>query len=201
MNSKWYASTLFLLLFILFGAFQEKGTTPNQEIVLEFVDTQINKKNIENTISDIKEKLLDVGVENIVIQETKDGTLTISYFSTFNVQKVKEALAKQHLFALHKKQDKNQNNNSSSKYNIDIHELTNETNISSLEDKFIFEIKYSSDRFTTNNTLASLRNLEVNKANQLYKTAYKTNKNNLFFKDHTSHKEPEVRAGPNYYKI
>jgi hypothetical protein len=67
MNAKWYISTLFLIL-IYFGEFHEQVSIPNQEIVLEFVDAKINQKNIKNTITDVKEKLLKIGVSNIKIQ-------------------------------------------------------------------------------------------------------------------------------------
>lgn len=201
MNSKWYASTLFLILFILLGAFKEKNVIPNQEIILEFVDTKTNKKDIKNIISDVKESLLKIGVEHIVIHETKNKKLKISYFSSLNVKKVKEVLLKENQLTSNKKQNNRKNKNTSSNYNIDINEIINDVDISNLEDKFVFEIKYNSDRFTTNNSIVSLKNIELNKANQLFKTAYKTNKKNPFSKDRTSYKEPEVRAGPNNYKI
>ena len=50
MKTKWYFGALFLL-FISFGVFQEQVSIPNQEIILEFVDTNINKKNIEVTVA------------------------------------------------------------------------------------------------------------------------------------------------------
>lgn len=197
MNSKWYSCTFFLILFILFGAFQEKGSTPNQEIVLEFVNTNINKQEIKNTISDVKEKLLKVGVENILIIETKERKLKISYFCTLNVDKVKQALEKEDLLSYNNQKENKDNKSSSNKYKIDIHQLNNGTYISSLDDTFIFEIKYNSDRFSTKNLTASLKNLEINGVNKLHKTAFRISRNDPFTKDHTSYKEPEVRAGPN----
>ena len=76
MNAKWYISTLFLI-FSLFGAFQERVSIPNQEIVLEFVDTKINRQNIENTIANVRKKLRNIGASNITLRETKNGTLKI----------------------------------------------------------------------------------------------------------------------------
>ena len=199
MNVKWYISTLALIL-IYFGASQEQVSLPNQEIVLEFIDTKVNKKDVKNTIADVKEKLLKVGVSNIKIKETKNGTLKISYYSVVHINNIKEALAKENQLFLNKNSDNKENNTTSSDYNIAaIYDLTNEVDISNHNDKFVFEIKYNSDRFTTNYNAAFLRILKVHKANQLYKTAYKANKNDPFTKDYTSHKEPEVRAGPNKY--
>jgi hypothetical protein len=195
MRIKWYASTLFLI-FIYLGAFHEKVTIPNQEIVLEFVDTKIKTKEIKNTIANVKEKLKKVGVSNITIEETKDGTLKISYYSKVGVKNVKKAFAKDFQFLLNQDSENNKNDYKYSDYNIDIYELSDNSDLSNFDNNFILEIKYSSERFTTNHSNIFLRNLELQKANQLYKTAYNISKNNPFTKDYTSYNEPEVRAGP-----
>lgn len=196
MNAKWYISSLFLILIYL-GGFHEQVSIPNQEIVLEFVDAKINQKNVKNTITDVKEKLLKIGVSNIKIQETKSGTLKISYYSIVHIDTIKKALAKEHQLVLNR-QSKN-NKNTSSDYHIDIYQLTNESDISNSDTEFIFEIKQISNRFTTTYNDAFLRSLTTYKTNQLFKTAYKVNKKNPFTKDRTSHEEPEVRAGPRIY--
>tara|TARA_B110000240_G_C13509581_1_gene458410 strand:+ start:1841 stop:2437 length:597 start_codon:yes stop_codon:yes gene_type:complete len=198
MNAKWYISTLFLIL-IYFGEFHEQVSIPNQEIVLEFVDAKINQKNIKNTITDVKEKLLKIGVSNIKIQETKSGTLKISYYSIVQIDTIKKALAKEHQLVLNK-QSKN-NKNTSSDYHIDIYQLTNESDISNSDTKFLFEIKQISNRYATTYNAAFTRSLTTHQTNQLFKTAYKANKKNPFTKDRTSHEEPEVRAGPRIYCI
>jgi hypothetical protein len=200
MNVKWYISTLFLLL-IYWGGFQEPISARNQEIVLEFFDTKTNQKNIESTSTDIQEKLLKIGVSNIKIQETESGTLKISYFSIVPIETIKAALVKETELVSKQKSKNNKNNTPSSNYNIDIYQLTDEADLSNLDDKFIFEIKYNSDRFTNNYNYAHTRSLQIHNTNQLFKTAYKANKKSPFTKDRTSHKEPEVRAGPCIYDI
>ena len=198
MKAKWYFSTL-LLIFICFGAFQEQVSIPNQEIILEFVDAKINNKNIENTIAEVKEKLLNVGVTNINIKKTQNGTLKISYYSVFDINDIKEELAKQNKLVLNKNSDHKEQNKNSSNYNIDIHEITSETDISNSDYKFVFDVKYNSDRYTNYNYYAFIKKTEQHKADQLFKTTYKVNKNSPFTKDKTSHTEPEVRAGPKSY--
>ena len=199
MNTKWYISTLFLL-FSLFGAFHEQVSIPNQEIVLEFIDTTINKESIDHTIADVKEKLLTVGVSKVTIKETQNGTLKISYYSAIAVDDIKKVLGKDQEFVLNQNSENKEEDETASEYNIDIYELTNETDVSNTsDDKFVFEIKYHSDRFTTNSFPAFLKNVEENKSNQLFKTAYKAYKNNPFTEDKTSYKEPEVRAGPLHF--
>lgn len=198
MKSKWFFSLLFLILFACFGAFQEKVNIPNQEIVLEFVDENINKEEINNTITNLKETLLIAGVANINIKETKNGTLKISYYSAVTVDNIKAIIAKENSIAFNLNSENNNKNLPVSDYKFDIYELANEVDVSDLKDKYLFEIKQTSDRFTTNPSLAFLKNIELKKANQLFKTALTANKKNPFTKDRTSHQEPEVRAGPNY---
>ncbi|AUC86400.1 hypothetical protein CW731_14415 [Polaribacter sp. ALD11] len=198
MQAKWYISTFFLL-FLYFSASQEQISIPNQEIVLEFIDSKINKKNIKNTVAKVKEELIKLGVVNITIKTNKKGTLKISYYSAVGINNIKEVLKSQHKLILNQNSKDKEDNNNSSNYNIDIHELTVKTDISNLDDQFVFEIKYNSDRFTTVNYLALAKNLEQHKTDQLYKIAYKVNKNNSFTKNRTSYKEPEVRAGPQNY--
>ncbi|MEE9408963.1 MAG: hypothetical protein V3V28_12910 [Polaribacter sp.] len=183
-------------MLIYLGTFQEQVSRTNQEIVLEFVDTKINKQEISATITSIKEKLLKVGVSNIKVQETQKGTLKISYYSFVHTTDIKEALVLENQLTLNKKSENKEKEKATSTYNIDIYEVTNQTNISNLNDEYIFEIKVNSDRFTTNYNYISIRNLETYKADQLFTSAYKANKNDPFTKDYTSHQEPEVRAGP-----
>ncbi|MGJ8744869.1 hypothetical protein [Polaribacter sp.] len=200
MKAKWYLCTLFLL-FICFSAFQEEVTIPNQEIVLEFVDTKIDKKDIESSIAEVQEKLLKIGVANITINKTHNGTLKISYYSAFHIDNIKEKLAQDHTIVLNKNSDPKEKNNSSSKYNIDIHELTNETDISNADFHFVIEVKYNSDKLTTYNSFAFIKKTDQVKANTLFKTTYKVNKNNYFIKDRTAYNEPEVRAGPQSFLL
>ena len=200
MNSKWYVSTL-LLIFIYFGAFHQEVSIPNQEIVLEFADTKVNQIDIRNTIDDVRKKLLKVGVSNINIQETKKGVLKISYYSVTNIDNIKEALLEENHLVVNENSDNQEDHNSSLEYKINVYELTNGTHISNQDDSFIFQIKHYSERSTINHNYAFVKNVIDLKTNQLFKTAYKAYKNNPFSKDNTSHKEPEVRAGPVVFNI
>ncbi len=197
MKAKWYISTLFLI-FLYFGAYQEQVSSPNQEIVLEFVDTKINNEDIESTIADIKEKLQNIGVSNINIKKSENGTLKIAYYSAVHIDNIKKELVAENSFVLNQNSDKKEQNKGSFNYNIDIYEITNESEISNLDFKYVLEVKYNSDRFTTHNYYAFLKKFEQSNINQRYKTAFKSNKSNIFIEDKSSYKEPEVRAGPKH---
>lgn len=196
MKSKWYFGTLFLL-FACYFALNQQVSIPNQEIVLEFSDAKINKEEVKNTITDVKEKLLNVGATNIKVLETENGTLKISYFSLVNIDNIKDVLLNKNKIALNQSSKNQKKENDSSNYSLDIYELSDETDEFDLNDTPLFQTKYTSERFTFNNNYASLkRELEILKANQLYKTAYRLTKNDSFSKKNSSYSEPEVRAGP-----
>lgn len=121
MNAKWYISTLFFL-FTLFGAFHEEVSTPNQEIILEFVDVESNKNAIDITIADIKEKLLNAGVSNININKAKNGSLKISYFSNVDVITIKKVL-QENILIVHQDSKNNQKEKFVFDYSLDVYEL------------------------------------------------------------------------------
>lgn len=195
MRDKWYIISLFLLLFIVFGAFQEQNTTPNQEIVLEFVDGKINNQNKKHTITEVKEKLLKAGVKSISVKETKTGVLKISYYSIFNANHIKLLLAKEVNLVL----DENEKEDSSNKYNLNVYELNDFLGASNPKDKYLLEIKLNSDRFT--NPIAFIKSIELPKDNPLFTPFFKVNKSIVFTKERTSYQEPETRAGPLDYSI
>jgi len=196
MKSKWYIGVLFLL-FACIGAFQQQVTVPNQEITLEFVAADVDQKDISNAIADVKEKLQEIGVSDIIVKETKGNTLKISYYSATPIQNIKEVLLEENQFVLNQKSDdKKEKNSTDADYKIDVYELTNETDIAHHNDDLVFENIYKFDRFTVNHNHGFVKSFKDSKADQLFKTAYNTYKNNPFAKDCTSHKEPEVRAGP-----
>ena len=90
--------------------------------MLEFVDTKINRQNIENTIANVRKKLRNIGASNITLRETKNGTLKISYFSIVDVENIKEAIIKGNKFVLDKNTENKDKNNTTSDYSIDINE-------------------------------------------------------------------------------
>lgn len=196
MNAKWYISTLFFL-FTLFGAFHEEVSTPNQEIVLEFVDVESNKNAIDITIADIKEKLLNAGVSNININKAKNGSLKISYFSNVDVITIKKVL-QENILIVHQDSKNNQKEKFVFDYSLDVYELNKEINSSNLNDSYVLEHQFISDRFITSDYQVLLKSFDDHQTHQQVKTKYRVNKNIFLVKEISSCTKPEVRAGPFY---
>ena len=195
MNAKWYFGALFLIC-SYFGIFREEVSVPNQEIVLEFIGTEVDQQDIKNAIDEVRTKLLEIGVSDITIEEAESGTLKISYYSAVHIDNIKKALLDEtQLLVNDNSKDKEEHQNSL-EYKINVYELTDTTDLSKRNDTLVFDIKYHSDRFTNDQNDCVAKYTKNSKANHLYKTAYKSYKSNPFIKDYTSHEEPEVRAGP-----
>lgn len=200
MKTKWYACAL-LSIFIFLAAIQENTCVPNQEIVLEFVNLNTTEKDIDKTIFNVTERLVEAGASNINVQETENGALKISYFSIVNVANIKKKLLKNNVLDGNDNPFKDQEENyplsdNESNYNINVYELSQESEISDFDGNSILEIKYDSHRYTNTQTFASINTILENKANNLFKIAYRLNKKRLIIADNTSNKIPEVRAGP-----
>ena len=202
MKAKWFIGAL-LFFCLCFGAFQDKVYEPNQEIVLEFVGVKNHKKNIDNTIFDVKEKLLRAGATNIEVKETKKGALKISYFSVVNASDIKEILSEDDLLGLQNSSKKQQENfpfsKSTSSYNLDVYELNTDVELSNLDKNAVLEIKYDAQRFSTNQNYASLANVQIKEANKVFRTCYTFHKSLSIVKDNKPHCKPEVRAGPIHF--
>lgn len=202
MKAKWFIGAL-LFICLCFGAFQDKVHEANQEIVVEFVGAKNHKKNIDNTIFDVKEKLLRAGATNIEVKETKNGALKISYYSILNAADVKEILSEDHLLGFHNRSKKQQENfpfsKKSATYNLDVYELNTDVEILNLDNNAVLEIKFDAQRFLTNQNYASLESIQVKEAVKVFKTYYTFHKSLSIDKDNKPHCKPEVRAGPMYY--
>ena len=202
MKSKWYISALIIIL-TLFGAIsQQQSTVPNQEIVLQFTNTSITAENTQNTIAIVKKQLQELGVSNIQVKETESGILKITYYSDVDVASIKETFSKENSLILDytfnnqsEKPLKFPFNENSISYNLDIYEIQNSNDVEwDLNGTSVVELKAESNRFSNPNIYAFINAIEITKS--IEKVAYKIHYNIAIAIDNTSHKIPEVRAGP-----
>jgi len=132
MNSRRYIGALIIVLTFLGVVYQQQNTIPNQEIVLQFTNAKVTSVDTQNTIALVKEKLQNLGANNIQVKETVEGTLKITYYSTTNVSHIKKSLSEENSLSLGynlNNQDKKSSNlpieNSSISYNLKVYEIQN----------------------------------------------------------------------------
>jgi hypothetical protein len=203
MNSRRYIGALIIVLTFLGVVYQQQNTIPNQEIVLQFTDAKVTSVDTQNTIALVKEKLQNLGVDNIQVKETVEGTLKITYYSTTNVSHIKKSLSEENSLSLGynlNNQDKKSSNlpieNSSISYNLNVYEIQNGNNADwNFVENTILQIKSDNERLFNPNVFVSIIVSDDKEAGN-YKVAYNTFRNIALAIDKASHNIPEVRAGP-----
>ncbi|CAH8283924.1 hypothetical protein EV196_103411 [Mariniflexile fucanivorans] len=204
MKAKWYIST-FIFIFTLLGVVNHNQIPePNQEIVLQFTHLKVSANEAENAIAIVKKQLQAIGVDNIQVEEQATGGLKITYYSDKDAASVKKILSDAHVLALdnassssNEKPSKSPSNKKTSTYNLDVFEINKQDAGTGFGGTCALELKSDYNRFFI--PIASVPNNElvVKDIEQLEKEAYKFHKNSALAIDNTSHKIPEVRAGPN----
>ncbi|OUS00565.1 hypothetical protein A9Q86_10155 [Flavobacteriales bacterium 33_180_T64] len=202
MNSRWYISTLIILLTLLGGiASKQHASVPNQEIVLQFTSDEVTSIDTQNTIAIVKQQLQTAGVENIQVLELESGQLKISYYSNSDVASIKALLSKEKVLDIaYSSQDGNQGESPSEDksiiYNVDVYEIQHGDDVSDLEGKLALETKVESDRFFNPNVFISKDDIDEKELNRIVSVAYKFHSANAITLDNRLREIPEVRAGP-----
>lgn len=201
MKAKWYIST-FIIVLAFFGFNQEQELTPNQQIVLQFVDNHVRSNEKENTIAFVTKQLQSFGINDVKVEQHEQGIIKIAYYSNTDVASIKKVLStnKNSGYVPYKKEIESEKypfNKKENNFNLDIYEIHADNDVTSdLKGKYIFELKQEYDRFSNPNLYTYLPENIINYKNNIVKIAYKINKNVAITIDHSSYKIPEVRAGP-----
>ncbi len=199
MKAKWCLSAIIFILTLLGVVNQQQSPVPNQEIILQFTDSELNSNEVAFTLSSIKKQLNLLGVKDLKVEKgSLKGQLKLSYYSNISVVQVQNKLSKSKAQNLQlPKQSKHQEKESIA-YNIDVYDIQNTSNYSSdLDGKFILESKLKNERsfqtnysFLTAQVYSKLQDGVVN-------VAYKVSHTIFIDIEEALHTIPEVRAGPN----
>lgn len=201
MKMKWYISTLIIAL-TSFGIYQNKISSPNQEILVQFGSDAVSIEQTQTAIASIKEQLQAFGVDIIKVNQGENGTLKISYYSSNDVESIKKMLSvENHLMldyaevAHHK--SKFPSDKKSKTYNLDIYELhqSNDGSQGAAGTSTVI-VKQDYDRFFNPTIVLPCAIIDASKTNRLVKEAYKVNYAISIAIDTTFRTIPEVRAGP-----
>lgn len=203
MKLKWYLSTL-ILAFTIIGICHNKLSSPNQEILVQFNSDEVTVEQSQNAIASIKQQLLTFGIEDIQVREDENGKLKISYYSSVDVESIKEILAlgesSLHPYtslAKHKRSKQLPSDQKSKSYNLDIYELQQSTDSNNgSAGKSVMIVKQDFDRYLNPNVSLPFKDLDFSDIELSLKQAYKINRTIAIAIKNTSHTIPEVRAGP-----
>lgn len=205
MNTKWCLGTLIIIL-ALFGLSQERTKASNQQIVLQFTDTESASETAhDEVLTVITKKLQALGVTTVEIVENTERQLSIRYYSDVDALSVKEFLSLENDLLLTLDED-NQlpfdlpDDQLPENYSLVVSDFQQNTDSGiNLNGKLAFEIKQDCNSFYTpvvlqcNNTIGFESEVVVS-------VAFKINSNIVNTIENTSNTIPGVRAGPYVYR-
>lgn len=202
MKSKLHFGILIILLAFL-GRYIETSVAPNQQIVVQFSDTQITENDALKTIETIRLKLQAIGVEQIQIGQDQNGQLKITYFSDADIEQIESILSNEASFNFannsnndHSSKSPEENNLKDFQLNIsEIQEIGQTTNWD-FEGVEVVELNQKSDRFNNLKVDSSVPNSQMELTNLWVKVALRISIAAEVSIDNHSYKIPEVRAGP-----
>jgi len=199
MHIKWQYYLLILTLVILGVASQQQYKLANQELVLHFSDIKSTSIEAQHTISIVKNKLGELGVDNIQVKNADNGTFKITYYSAVEASRVKSILSKEKTLKLnypieHKNGLPSEKDNP--RYGFDVYEIQNLNNLDTGFDGCILVEKSDRDRFFEPNLYSYSAVFGLINENYLYSINRENWKPIEFSIENSSYIFPEVRAGP-----
>jgi preprotein translocase subunit SecD len=201
MKSKLHFGILILLITFIVR-FLENPIAPNQQIVIQFSNTEVNDKDAEQTINAITSKLHSIGVEKIKVGQDKSGHLKITYYSTTDTKEIKNILSGSKSIKLtygvaKKHSSKTPAEKKSETYKLDVSEIheNNTTTDWDFNGVELVEHNQKSDRFNHLKKHTSVFQIHSDLFTQSIKVIIASNTKDVFTDNH-SYIIPEVRAGP-----
>ena len=201
-NWRWYITGLIVAL-ACFGMSVEQNAAPNQEIVVRFNADSVDAEDADAAISEIVGQLENLGVADIQISEMLDGKLKVTYYSTLDVAVIKDLFLQRKQLQFGETAFNNKEGSSkipfgdnSHIYKLEVVKIQNDYGSDFGFHGLPVEIKYLKDQFL--NQIVSLGDSENNfdLKNNIEKKVGKNYHYNPLSINNTSHKIPEVRAGP-----
>ena len=195
MKTKWYFGVLMAML-AFFAVKQQDMAVPNQEIALQFANTNVSASQIQNAITRIEKQLQGIGIVNTKVVEEAQGTLRISYYSVIDVERIKKILTNTH----HRDYETLTPfpfNNKQNHYKLEVYEILKGIDLGSgFKGKYVIDVKLEIDRFSNPELTHYVAIIDSKWRDQRVKTAQKVNTTVAIAIDNTSYKIPEARAGP-----
>ena len=202
-NWRWNITALIVALAFIGISLDQSNTDPNQEILVQFNTDSISVDQAQQAVSDIKDQLKAIGVEDVQVSETSDGRLKVTYYSTVDVAVIKNLFYKHNRLQLGDPPSDERDNsskipftNDSNTYIVDVIQIQSDFNFDVSLQGLLVEVKATNDQYVK--PKVSLDALEVdfelkyNIESEL-SSGYSTIS---LVVDNATYKIPEVRAGP-----
>jgi hypothetical protein len=201
MQTKWYLRS-FVILVVLVGLTLEQIAQPNQQIVVEFAGDSNSLSNAQKTLAAVTNKLHDIGAKSIKVQQSANGVLTISYYSTIDTEAVKGMLSsnKQALegVASNHSSPKNQAPpfDTSSVYKLDVYEIQQQYDIKPDLNGLVLTFEGKTHRYFIAKVYGAIGGNQIAQQNKITTVSLIAQGAVSLLLTEFSYKIPQVRAGP-----
>ena len=178
-------------------------TSPNQEIVVRFNAASIDSDEIQQAIADIRSQLKSIGIDAVHVSEILDGKLKVTYFSNKDVAVIKN-LFLQHNNLQHGDTAFNEKDGSTKipfnqnpgTYKLDVVKIQQDSGSDIGFHGMLIEIKSANDQYVKPILSLTTSAIDLNLKYKIESASGKTYPNIALLINNSSHKIPEVRAGP-----
>ena len=202
MNWRWYFTGLIVAL-AFFGISREQSAVPNQEIVIQFDAHSVSTDEAQRAISEITAQLKSIGVADVQISEILDGKLKVTYYSTIDVAVIKNLFQKQDKLQLGdtafnetENSSKIPFSNNSNTYKLDVIKIQKDYGSDIGLRGLLVEVKSVKEQYLFTFSILNTSENNFDFQHCIESAVCKNYRNVILFSDKTSHKIPEVRAGP-----
>lgn len=201
MQTKWYLRS-FLFLVVLVGLTLEQIEQPNQQIVVEFAGDNISLSNAQNTIAAVTNKLQAIGAKSIKVQQSANGVLTISYYSTIDTEAVKGMLSSNKEALEGVASDSSFPNkqapplDTSSVYKLDVYEIQQQYDIKPDLNGLVLTFEGKTHRYFIAKVYGAIGGNQIAQQNKITTVSLIAQGAVSLVLTDFSYKIPQVRAGP-----
>lgn len=198
MKNNWFLSAFIIALAIL-GISLDNGTVANQEIIIQFSNAETTLDRSQNTLSLVKRQLETIDVDNVKIERLVNGALKVTYYSDIDVSAIKEivtrALESELSNTVYTADNGLPFEKESETFQLDIYKIQEPNDLGGTANNII-EYKSQTTRSSSVKTYATLHKIEIQEKSTTDKIAYNVYRDHPIALNNSSHKIPEVRAGP-----
>ncbi|MDC7999476.1 hypothetical protein POV26_00340 [Aequorivita todarodis] len=202
MNWRWYIPVLIIAL-AFFGISKEKSTLPNQEIIVQFDANSVSAAEAQHAVSEITSQLKAIGVAHVQVSELLDGKLKVTYYSTIDVAAIKNLFYNQNKLNLDGTAFNTKDNSSktpfgsdANTYKLDVVKIQKDYGSDMGFHGLTVELKSAKDQYLNQIVSLATNGTNFGLKQNFERVAFKNYRNVSLLIDTTSHKIPEVRAGP-----
>jgi hypothetical protein len=201
MQTKWYLRS-FVILVVLVGLTLEQIAQPNQQIVVEFAGDSISLSNAQKTLAAVTNKLQAIGAKSIKVEQSANGVLTISYYSTIDTEAVKGMLSSNKEALEGVASDSSFPNkqvppfDTSSVYKLDVYEIQQQYDIKPDLNGLVLTFEGKTHRYFIAKVYGAIGGNQIAQQNKITTVSLIAQGAVSLLLTEFSYKIPQVRAGP-----